>query len=77
MGRMLRKAEEMEGSIAIRAARASWAYTLIFFIAWNIVILVQEGESGLIPFILLVSSGIVYYGSFLWIRRKMGCEDDQ
>ncbi len=67
----MRKMDEMEMSIQLRAVRWSWLYTVVFLVAWVIYDVVRWGEVRL-PFILLVSQNLVLFACVSFFRRRMG-----
>lgn len=70
------KADEMEMSINFKAVRASWIYSLIFLIVWNMVSVIKTGDIELIPFILLVTEALVMFVVKSILTKKMSGDSD-
>lgn len=70
------KADEMEMSINFKAVRASWIYSLIFLIVWNMVSVIKTGDIELIPFILLVTEALVMFVVKSILTKKMNGDSD-
>ena len=67
----MRRMDEMEMSIQLRAVRWSWIYTVVFLVAWTLYDVIRWGDVRL-PFILLVSQNLVLFGCRFFFSRKMG-----
>lgn len=70
------KADEMEMSINFKAVRASWIYSLIFLIIWNMVSVIKTGDIELIPFILLVTEALIMFVVKSILTKKMSGDSD-
>lgn len=70
------KADEMEMSINFKAVRASWIYSLIFLIVWNMVSVIKTGDIELIPFILLVTEALVMFVVKSILTKKMSGDSE-
>ncbi|MGI6613767.1 MAG: hypothetical protein GX839_04200 [Fastidiosipila sp.] len=67
----MRKMDEMEMSIQLRAVRCAWLYSVLFLVVWMLYDLIKWGDLRL-PFILLTSQNLVLFGFVFYFRRKMG-----
>ncbi len=63
-------------SINFKAVRASWIYSLIFLIVWNMVSVIKTGDIELIPFILLVTEALVMFVVKSILTKKMSGDSD-
>lgn len=70
------KADEMEMSINFKAVRASWIYSLLFLIVWNMFSVIKTGDIELIPFILLVSETLIMFVVKSILTKKMSGNSD-
>ena len=70
------KADEMEMSINFKAVRASWVYSLLFLIVWNIVSVIKTGDIELISFILLVSETFIMLVVKSILTKKMSADSE-
>ena len=59
---MMRKMDEMELSISLKAIKAAWLYAVIFLFVWVVYDFVQTRTFGL-PFILLISQNLVFFAA--------------
>ncbi len=58
----MRKMDEMELSISLKAIKAAWLYAVIFLFVWVVYDFVQTRTFGL-PFILLISQNLVFFAA--------------
>lgn len=70
------KADEMEMSINFKAVRASWIYSLLFLIVWNMFSVIKTDDIELIPFILLVSETLIMFVVKSILTKKMSGDSD-
>lgn len=70
------KADEMEMSINFKAVRASWIYSLLFLIVWNMFSVIKTGDIELIPFNLLVSETLIMLVVKSILTKKMSGDSD-
>ena len=70
------KADEMEMSINFKAVRASWIYSLLFLIVWNMFSVIKTGDIEIIPFILLVSETLIMFVVKSILTKKMSGDSD-
>ena len=67
----MKKADEMEVSITLKAIRISWIYSMVFLLIWVLIVHIQTSELPYIPFALLSSDMIVMLLSTRIINRRM------
>lgn len=72
-------ADELEMSINYKAVRASWAFSTIYLVIWNIVAVFKMGKIEILPFALMCLQDIILWLAKLILTRKMvsGCEDEE
>lgn len=69
----MRKMDEMEMAISLKAIRLAWVYSVVFLFVWVIYDFIKKGSFNENPaFILLISQNLIYLGSQLYLKRKMG-----
>ena len=68
----MRKMDEMELAISLKAIRLVWFYTVVFLFVWVTYDFIKNGSSNDNPaFILLVTQNMIYLGSQLYLNKKM------
>lgn len=67
----MRKMDEMEMAISLKAVRGAWFYTVIFLFIWTIYDYVKLGSFNSLAFILLISQNLIKTGIELYLKRKM------
>ncbi len=72
-------ADELEMSINYKAIRASWAFSTIYLVIWNIVAVFKTGKIEILAFVLMCLQDIILWLAKLILTRKMvsGCEDEE
>ncbi|WPC39855.1 hypothetical protein [Clostridium sp. JS66] len=55
----MRKMDEMEMSISLKAIKFAWAYTIIFLAIWMIYNVIHTGKIGLAGFLLITQNLIM------------------
>lgn len=68
----MRKMDEMEMSISLKAIKFAWFYGVVFLFIWTIYDYIKLGRFNSIAFILLVSQNIIRVGIELYLKQKMG-----
>ena len=63
-------------SINFKAVRASWIYSLLFLIVWNMFSVIKTGDIELIPFNLLVSETLIMLVVKSILTKKMSGDSD-
>lgn len=72
----MRKMDEMELSISLKAIKWAWAYTAIFLAAWVIYDCVNRRVWGL-EFILLVTQNLILIFIQYFLKWKLGKNEEQ
>ncbi|NMA69153.1 MAG: hypothetical protein GX958_07025 [Desulfitobacterium sp.] len=67
----MRKMDEMELSISLKAIRIAYAYSVIFLFIWWLYDYLKTGFNSL-PFILLITQNLILLGSQTFLKWKMG-----
>ncbi|WP_291632993.1 hypothetical protein [Clostridium sp.] len=70
----MKKMDEMELSITLKATKWAWGYTILFLAIWVVYDYTQTGILGL-GFLLLVSQNIVLRGSELFLKWEIGKDE--
>lgn len=63
----MRKMDEMEMSISLKAIKIAYAYTILFLAVWMIHDFVKTSSRGL-PFILLLSQNLILLSTQLFLK---------
>ena len=72
----MRKMDEMEMAISLKAIQFAWFYTVIFLFVWITYDMIKRGSFNENPaFILLVTQNVVYLGGQLYLKRKMSKDE--
>jgi hypothetical protein len=66
-----RRADEMDMHVTQIAVRTSWIAITIVLLIWSIFDLVTEGSITR-PLILLAMGQAIYFGTMLYMRKKLG-----
>lgn len=66
----MKKMDEMEMSISLKAIKLAWFYTVLFLFSWSTYNWFQNKEFGL-PHFLLISQNIILLGTNLFLTWKM------
>jgi len=67
----MKKMDEMEMSISLKAIKWAWAYTILFLAIWVIYDFIQTKTLGF-EFLLLISQNIVLMGFQMFSKWKLG-----
>jgi hypothetical protein len=68
----MRKMDEMEMAISLKAVRLAWFYTVVFLFIWVMYDFIKVGSFNKNPaFFLLITQNIVLFSSQLYLKRKM------
>lgn len=70
----MRKMDEMEMSISLKAIKCAWIYTIIFLTIWLIYNFIHTGEIGLAGF-LLVTQNLVLIAIQYFLKWKLGKDE--
>lgn len=71
----LRKMDEMEMSINLKAVRLAWAYSALFLLVWILYDWFTAGSYNGIAFILMISQLIIYWSVQLVLKWKLGKDE--
>lgn len=73
----MRKMDEMEMEISLKAIRLAWFYTVIFLFAWIVYDFAVNGSFNENPaFFLLMTQNIILHSTQLYLKRKMGKDEE-
>jgi uncharacterized membrane protein YhdT len=70
----MKKMDEMEMSISLKAIKWAWGYTISFLAIWGIYDFIQTRTSGLI-FFLLMTQNLVLIGIQSYLKWKLGKDE--
>lgn len=70
----MRKMDEMEMSISLKAIKWAWAYTVLFLVIWFIYDYIQTRTFGL-AFDLLITQNLVLMGIQSHLKWKLGKDE--
>ena len=65
----MKKMDEMEMSISLKAIKWAWAYTILFLVIWDIYDYIQTGTFGLANF-LLITQNLVLNGNSIFFEME-------
>lgn len=71
----MRKMDEMELSINLKAIKLAWFYTVVFLFIWMTYDWVKNATTGL-PFMLLISQNLVLLGTGQFLKWKMNKDEE-
>jgi hypothetical protein len=71
----LQKADEMEMFINFKSMRFSWLFVNIALFVWLVVVLIKSGELPLIIFTIISFQNIIFFGSKIYMTRKMSRDE--
>jgi hypothetical protein len=72
----MRKMDEMEMAISLKAVRLAWFYTVVFLFIWVMYDFIKVGSFNENPaFFLLITQNIVLFSSQLYLKRKMSKDE--
>jgi len=66
------KSDELEASVALKAVRWAWIYTVMFLVVWCVAAYIATQDFPFLPFLLLVTQNIVFLAAQQIYARKMG-----
>ena len=70
----MRKMDEMEMSINLKAVKWAWGYTILFLAIWFIYDYIQTRTFGL-AFFLLITQNLVLMGTQFYLKWKLGKDE--
>jgi len=71
---LMKKMDEMEMSISLKAIKWAWAYTVLFLAIWVIYDYIQTRTLGF-EFLLLISQNLVLMGFQMFSKWKLGKDE--
>lgn len=71
----MRKMDEMEMIINLKAVKWAWFYTVIFLFVWMVYDLIKLGNFNSTAFILLTSQNLIYMGISQFLKWKWGKDE--
>ncbi|MGI6701278.1 MAG: hypothetical protein ACOX3U_02265 [Christensenellales bacterium] len=67
----MKKMDEMETALSLKAIKISWFYTILFLFIWIITDYIKDESFNLIAFILLISQNIIRISIEQYLKRTM------
>lgn len=71
----IRKMDEMEMSINLKAIRLTWVYSVLFLLMWIWFDWIKMGSYNVIAFILMTSQLMIYWSVQLFLKWKLGKDE--
>ena len=71
----LKKADEMEMLINFKAMRLSWVFGNIALLIWLTMTFIKNDELPYILFAIISLQNVIYFGSKLYMARKMSSDE--
>ncbi|HHU49857.1 MAG: hypothetical protein ACOYEH_07000 [Caldicoprobacterales bacterium] len=72
----MRKMDEMEMAISLKAVKWAWLYTLVFLFIWILFDYIKTGNFNSLAFILLMSQNLIRTGIEKYLKWKMGKDEE-
>jgi len=72
-----KKADEMEMEINFKSMRLSWVFENVALLIWLIVDSVKGEYFSFIPLTIISVQNIIFFGSKLYMTRKMSRDGDE
>ncbi|MBS4537955.1 hypothetical protein GOQ27_05750 [Clostridium sp. D2Q-11] len=72
----MRKMDEMEMAISLKAVKWAWLYTIIFLFIWTIYDYIKVGSFNSLAFILLISQNLIRMSIEQYLKWKMGKNEE-
>jgi hypothetical protein len=73
----LKKADEMEMAINFKSMRLSWVFVIVSLFIWLVAEYLINGRFNFIPFIIIVGQNVIFFGSKIYMTRKMAGNNDE
>jgi len=70
----MKKMDEMEMSISLKAIKWAWGYTILFLFIWGIYDFIHTRKFGLV-FFLLTTQNLVLMGIQMHLKWKLGKDE--
>lgn len=71
----MRKMDEMEMAISLKAIKWAWFYTVVFLFIWLLYDQIVSGSFNSMVFILLISQNILRMGIDMYLKSKMNKDE--
>ena len=71
----MRKMDEMEMAISLKAIKWAWFYTVVFLFIWLLYDQIVSGSFNSMVFILLISQNILRMGIDMYLKSKMSKDE--
>lgn len=71
----MRKMDEMELSINLKAIKCAWFYTVVFLAIWVIYDSIHGNQNG-VPSFLLITQNLVWIAVQYFLKWKMGKDEE-
>lgn len=70
----MKKMDEMEMCISLKAIKWAWAYTVLFLAIWVVYDFIQTRTFG-VSFILLITQNLILVGIQYFLKWKLGKDE--
>lgn len=67
----MRKMDEMELSISLRAMKWAWLYTVLFLFIWTVYDYIKHGDFNSPAFFLLITQNLIYLAISQFLKWKL------
>ena len=75
--KFIKKMDEMELVISLKAIKWAWAYTVLFLFIWSIVDCYRSGSfSDSVAFFLLITQNVILIGIQIFLKWKLGRDEE-
>ena len=71
----MRKMDDMEMAISLKAIKWAWFYTVVFLFIWLLYDQIVSGSFNSMVFILLISQNILRMGIDMYLKSKMSKDE--
>ena len=71
----MRKMDDMEMAISLKAIKWAWFYTVVFLFIWLLYDQIVSGSFNSMVFILLISQNILRMGIDMYLKPKMNKDE--
>ena len=72
----MRKMDEMEMAISLKAIRWAWFYTVVFLFIWTVYDKIVFGSFNSMAFFLLISQNILRMVMDMYLKSKMSKDEE-
>jgi uncharacterized membrane protein YhdT len=67
----MRKMDEMELSISLKAMKWAWFYTVLFLFVWTVYGYIKHGDFNSPAFFLLITQNLIYLVISIFLKWKL------